>query len=247
LYAETDNSAEILAQARVLVVGCGALGCPAALGLARGGVGHVTLLDADVVELSNLQRQILFDDDAIGRPKAEAAAATLAGMFRSCRLQPLVGRFEQSNAAELMRSHDFIIDATDDPASKFLINATATEVGRPMSYGGVVRTAGQAMGIDPGRSACLECAFPSREAGSELPEGCDRLGILSPVAGVIGFVQALSAVRALTGDPAWRPGVLTIYQARGQRWRLVDFPRDPRCRCCSRLHREQARRPEACH
>ncbi len=226
----------------------GALGCPAALGLVRAGVGHLTLVDPDVVELSNLQRQVLFGQRDIGRPKVEAAVAALSRLQSPTRVAGSVTRIDSSNAEAIVAAHDFVIDATDDPATKLLLNETAVRVGRPLAYAGVARTGGQTMAIEPGVSACLECALPAPAGGEQFPQGCDEAGILAPVAGVIGSLEAAAALAALTRSPAWRPGTMILYEVRGPRWRTIEFSRRPDCRCCGAgVADAVAARRQTCH
>ncbi len=249
MYRNSDSSVLSLADARVLVVGMGALGCAAAWALARAGVGRLTLIDSDLVEASNLQRQVLFDAQTIGHPKVNAAADALAACGLPVKVVAIVGRVDACSVDEFTESHDFVIDATDDPPTKLLLNEAAVRHGRPFSYGGVVRTGGQTMAVAPGQSACLECALPAPEGPEQLPGGCSEAGILAPVAGVIGSLQAAAAVRALTRSPAWRPGTMILYEVRGSRWRAIEFSRRPDCRCCggAAAHAVPARRQQTCH
>ncbi len=227
----------------------GALGCPAAWALVHAGVGNLTLVDADVVEASNLQRQVLFGEETIGRSKVEAAACALAASALHTRITSIVDRVTPSNVDDLTSGHDFVIDATDDPTTKLLLNDAAVRHGRPFSYGGVVRTGGQTMAVAPGESPCLECALPAPTGPEHQPRGCNEAGILAPVAGVIGSLQAAAAVEALTRSPAWRPGTMILYEVRGPRWRSIEFSRRPECPCCGRAAARAvpARRQQTCH
>ncbi|MFP6625727.1 MAG: HesA/MoeB/ThiF family protein [Deltaproteobacteria bacterium] len=252
LYSQTDKHA---ARTRILIVGLGALGCPAALVLAGRPGLELSLLDHDRVEASNLQRQVLFADSDIGRPKVEAAAEALSRGSAKARLNVLVQRLDEHNAHRLVGAHDFVIDATDDPPSKFLINAAAVATRTPYCYGGVLGRSGQTMTIVPGVSACLECVFPADPANlaAERNEaGCSRLGVLASVAGVIGSLQGWAALRATTdvSRPHGHPtdGRMTVYSAAGTRWRQIDFPRDKDCPCCAQTPlRKEARTVEQCH
>ena len=231
MYLESASafSDRALERARALVVGVGALGCAAASALAEAGIGHLTVVDDDRVEASNLQRQILFDERSIGSAKAEAAAARLAEVAPRSRVAGRVARVDESNVDREIDAHDVVIDGTDDPRTKYLLNRAAVRARVPLIYGGVVRTGGLAMAIDGGRSACLACAFPETAAGAEL--GCDRLGILAPVAGVIGSLQGYLAIALLGGDRA-APGTLFAYELRGPRWRRFRFSRSRTCAAC---------------
>lgn len=215
----------------VLVVGMGALGCPAALTLAEAGVSRMVLIDDDVVETTNLQRQRLFERSDLGTPKVEAAENALRRRFPDVDIDIHRERLVPANAARLMADADFVIDACDDPATKFLINETAAQTLTAFAYGGVLRTGGSTMTVVPGASPCLACVFPQASDAAD-EAGCDRAGILAPVAGVIGAKQALAALSFLSGDSASESGVLTAYELRGRRWRTVRFDRAPDCRIC---------------
>ncbi|HET9062196.1 MAG TPA: ThiF family adenylyltransferase, partial [Candidatus Binatia bacterium] len=160
-------------RASALVVGIGALGCQAAAALVSAGIGDLTLVDDDRVERSNLQRQVLFDDADIGRPKAIAAALALQAEALASTITARTERVTPDNAADLVGNHDVTIDATDDPDSKYLLNRTAVEAGKPLVYGGVARTGGLTLAVRPGVSACLACAFPPQLARGD--ESCAAL------------------------------------------------------------------------
>jgi molybdopterin/thiamine biosynthesis adenylyltransferase len=229
---------------RVLLVGIGALGCPAAATLVRSPLARLTLIDPDRVEASNLQRQILFATRDLGRAKVDVAAERLGGA--GVEVIAIHARLAADNAAELIAAHHLVIDACDDPATKFLINATAVRLGLPFSYGGVTRTSGLTMTVVPGATACLACVFP--DAWAQPTEGCQDQGVLAPVAGVIGSLQAAHGLAVLGHAPATRPGRLFAYELRSRRWRVMDVPRDRACAVCAgRRYAAQARRNDACH
>jgi molybdopterin/thiamine biosynthesis adenylyltransferase len=214
-----------------LVIGVGALGCQAAAALVAAGVGALTLVDDDRVEVSNLQRQILFDDADVGRPKAVAAALALRALAPASVITVRTERASARNVAELVGTHDVTIDATDDPESKYLLNRTAIDTGKPFVYGGVARTGGLALAVQPRQSACLACAFPLQLSRGD--DSCAALGILAPVAGAIGGLQAHLAIRLLEKATAAVAGRLYVYETRARRWRILRFDRDPRCSACS--------------
>lgn len=230
----------------MLVVGVGALGCPAATALAHDGNFDITLLDEDLVELSNLQRQPLFDDHDIGRSKCEAAAEALRSLYPRGVFRPKNAMLTELNAVDFFRRHDFVIDACDSVPTKFLINRTALRTGTPFCHGGVARSGGQFMSIVPGCSACLSCVF---DEDSQAPgEGCSELGILAPVAGVVGSLQAFEAVKALTIPRSFVAGRMMIFNLKGKRWRRVDFPKSENCRCSDLdADRFVSRRQPECH
>ncbi len=227
MYDESDS---VRAGASVLIVGLGALGSAAASLLADTGLARLLLVDDDRVELSNLQRQVLFSEADIGSSKVEAARERLGA---DC--ETFHARLDTSNASALFGRADFIIDATDDPETKWLINRTALATGKPYCHAGVVGGRGQLMAVVPGRSACLECVFGSFGdlTGNA---GCAELGVLAPVAGLIGTLEALTATAYLTGDQAFRAGRMLTYELPAGRWRHVDFERVDGCVC---RHRRQ--------
>lgn len=227
----SDTSSPAGHSPRILVVGAGALGCAAARTLAQEPDVAVTIVDDDRVELSNLQRQVLYTDADLGRPKAPAAAERLASDF-GASVTAVAARFDAATGPALVAGADLVIDATDDPATKFLIGRLSVQARVPYVYGGVVRTGGQWMLVVPGRSACLECVFAP--AGIETADGCSALGILAPVAGVVGCMQAITALAYLRRPARATPGRMHLYELTGvSRSRHVDFPPQDSCFCRS--------------
>jgi molybdopterin-synthase adenylyltransferase len=194
-----------LAAARLLLVGCGALGCHAADQLARAGVGHLRIADRDVVELTNLGRQTLFDeqDAKAGYAKAQAAAQRLAKVNSAITIEPLVTDVWAGNVEELAqiqgRPADLILDGTDNVQTRYLLNDIAVKAGIPWIMAACVGTEGRVMAIDPGRTACLRCVFPTPPAGGELPT-CDTAGILQPAAAMVASLQVAQAMKMLIGQ-----------------------------------------------
>ena len=226
----------------VLVVGLGALGCPAAAVLADSGIATLTLLDPDRVEVSNLHRQTLYEQSDIGRPKVDAARERLSRRATTT-IEAVSEALDDSNAAGLIAAHDFVIDATDSPRAKFLVNDTAVALSVPFSYAGASRTGGQTMAVAPGRSACLRCVFPQEDDFAR-PGACSELGILGPVGGVIGALQARQALASPTARPA---GIMFVYEVRGSRWQRISFSRRSTCSACGAPSRTQeTRRPQPC-
>jgi molybdopterin/thiamine biosynthesis adenylyltransferase len=217
---------------KVLIVGAGGLGVPAALALAQAGVPHITLIDPEAIELSNLARQIIYRSGDIGVPKAQAAARRLAVLYPQVRVQGIVDVLRPDNASALIAAHDFVIDGTDDPPTKFLINDTCVTVGRPFVYGGVLGFSGQAMTVIPRRTACLRCLFEAPPLEGETAS-CRDAGILGPVAGFIGAVQAEEAVRFSRGEEPTLSGRILTYDARGSRTRITDVSPRRGCVCAA--------------
>jgi molybdopterin/thiamine biosynthesis adenylyltransferase len=197
---------------RILIVGVGGLGVPAAWALARAGARELTLVDPDPIELSNLARQVIFCVEEIGTPKVDAAARSLSRNFPECRVTTHRASLDESNAAELVTAHAFVIDATDSPAAKFLINDVCIAARIPFVYGGVLGMTGQALSIIPGQTACLRCIFENPPGEDEVAS-CREAGIVGPVAGAIGVMQAEEAMRALRAQPLELSGKILTYDA----------------------------------
>ncbi|MGB0062408.1 HesA/MoeB/ThiF family protein, partial [Candidatus Binatus sp.] len=170
-----------MATDRILIVGVGGLGVPALWALARAGALSLTLVDPDPVELSNLARQVIFRTSDVGTPKVSAAERWLGEQFPGVKVERHALALDASNAARLVAAHDFVIDATDSPAAKFLINDTCVTTRTPFVYGGVVGMTGQAMTVIPGATACIRCVFETPPDEAEI-QSCREAGIVGPVA-----------------------------------------------------------------
>ena len=216
---------------RILIVGVGGLGVPAAWALARDGARRITLVDPDPVELSNLARQVIFRDSDIGTPKVEAAARWLGEKFPAIKFDRDAFALDESNAARLVAAHDFVIDATDSPTAKFLINDTCIAARKPFAYGGVIGMTGQAMTVIPGETACLRCVFENPPDEDEI-QSCREAGIVGPVAGAIGSMQASEAMRASRAQTLLLSGKILTYDAASPaRVRITEVNPRPGCRC----------------
>ncbi len=202
---------------RVTIIGMGGLGCPIAVALAEAGV-DLRLVDDDVVELSNLQRQILFGTPDIGRPKLEVAAERLARYGVS--VETRTGRLTALNADALLAGSDLVIDATDDPAARFVVNDWALDHHIPAVIGGVHRFQGMVL-AHAGRGPCLRCLF--EEDGPEV-ETCAVGGVLGAMAGLVGHLQAERALRLLAGEAVAVTGYVTTLDALTGRTRDVPLP-----------------------
>lgn len=208
---------------RALVCGCGALGSVLANLLVRAGVGTVRIVDRDFVELSNLQRQVLFDEEdaAAGQPKAVAAAAKLARINSAVTVEPVVADVNFRNLAQLADGMQVIVDGTDNFETRFLINDFGLQSGVPWVYGGCVGAEGQTMTIVPRRTACLRCLIRDCPPPGSTPT-CDTVGILGPIVGVIASIQALEAIKILSGNLEAISRSLTIVDLWTARVRQVD-------------------------
>lgn len=223
---------QTLARGRVLVVGVGALGCPAAQTLAAAGVGTIILLDPDRVELSNLHRQPLHGTAAIGAAKVESAAAALRAAYPAVRIEPHHERLTAANLAGYFAAADFVIDATDGAEAKFLINDGAVRHGTPYSHAGILGFLGQTLTVQPGRSACYRCLFPEPPAPEETVS-CRDAGVVGGIAGLIGTIQAGEAIKHLSGRGVPLTDRLLTVDALTGRWRQVRLARNPRCPVCA--------------
>ncbi|MCC6847708.1 MAG: HesA/MoeB/ThiF family protein [Deltaproteobacteria bacterium] len=219
-----------LAEASVLVIGAGALGCAAADALGAAGARRLTLVDDDRVERSNLHRQLLHRARDLGRPKVASARDALAARHPALATAIAPVRFAADNAAALVRGHACVIDATDGLATKFLVNDLAVGLGAPLVHAGIVRFQGQLMTILPGVSACYRCLF-----GAPPPEGsvpsCQEAGVLGSLAGTIGMLQAAEAIRIVTTGALLADRLLT-YDGLTGRFRHVKLRRNPACPTC---------------
>jgi adenylyltransferase/sulfurtransferase len=221
-----------LAAARVLVIGAGGLGSPAALYLAAAGVGTLGVADFDRVETHNLQRQLLHQDSTVGELKVTSAARRLRAT------NPFITVIEHpegvtvANAPALFAGYDVVVDGTDNFSSRYLNNDAAALARRPLVYGSVYRFEGQVSVFDPARGGpCYRCLFPEPPAAGTVPN-CGEAGVLGALCGVIGSLQALEAVKLITGIGEPLRGRLLTYDALGQKFSTLKIPRDPACRLC---------------
>ncbi len=222
----------------VLVVGAGGLGAPAALYLAAAGVGRLGLADADVVSLSNLQRQVLYRTWDVGRRKVVAAGQWLTALNPHVALEPHPAMLDASNAAEMVRDYDLVLDGTDSFETRFQVNAACYAEGKPLVSGAIGRWTGQVALFEAGltrgrplqeRKPCYRCLV------SETPpeaETCSAVGVVGALAGVIGSMMALEAVKRITGAGETLSGRLMIYDALAAEMRTVGLPPDPECEVC---------------
>ena len=225
------HAQERLRAGRVMVVGCGGLGSPALYYLAAAGAGLLGLIDSDVVDVSNLQRQILHATPDIGRPKVDSAVARLRALNPHVRLAPHGERLTADNARELFAPYDIVLDATDNYASKYLINDVCVAMRKPFVHAGISAFCGQILTVVPGKSACLRCVFPVPPPAPG-PEAPVNAGPLGPIPGVIGALQATEAIKFLTGIGALLTGTLLTYDGLEAEFLPVHANRDPECPAC---------------
>ena len=222
---------EKLRAGRVLIIGAGGLGSPAALYLAAVGVGRIGIVDSDAAELSNLQRQVIHRTEDIGRPKAVSAKEKMAALNPEVRVDVYQMRVEAGNIGALIEPHDFVIDATDNFAAKFLINDGCVAGDKAFCHAGVIRMGGQMMTVLPGRSACYRCVFGGPPSAEAVPPP-SVLGIFGIVPGVIGTLEAMEAAKYLLGTGGLLTDTLLTYDAVKAEFRKVPVRRDPGCAAC---------------
>ncbi len=223
----------LLAGASVAIIGCGAMGSALANNLARAGVGRLRLIDRDFVEVNNLQRQTLYDEDdaANATPKAVAAARRLRAVNSVIAIEPLVSDFTAENALEVLDGMDLALDGTDNFEARYLLNDACLKLGIPWIYNGVIAAYGVTMTVIPGDTACLRCAFPERPLPGTTPT-CDTAGILNGIVAAIGGVAATEALKLLTGSDRLARGLswMDLWENYSER---IELPRQPDCPACA--------------
>ena len=234
-----------LQNARVLLIGTGALGGVLAQSLTRAGVGHLVLADRDVVELTNLPRQVLFEERHAreATPKSIAAAETLARIGGPTQIEARAVHVEASNLDELAAGADLILDGTDNLNTRYLVNYWSIKHNVPCIYGGVVSSGGLVLPILPGRSACLRCVFPDPPPPGSLPT-CDTAGVILPAVSAIASLQAGAALRILAGDTSFAPKLMQLDVWTGAMLTL-EAPRRDDCPACAERRFEFLDAPEA--
>jgi adenylyltransferase/sulfurtransferase len=222
-----------LLDASVLVVGMGGLGCPLAMYLAAAGVGKLTIADDDTVELTNLQRQIAHGQQNVGESKVDSAAATLTGLNPDVELTLLNERLEGQDLEQAIKNKTVVVDATDNFTTRFAINDACLKAQVPLVSGAAIRMEGQVTVFDYRRedSPCYQCLY--RE-GDDEDASCARNGVMAPVVGIIGSVQAMETIKLIAGIGESLVGKLLLLDARAMQWRELKLRRDPQCPACSR-------------
>lgn len=231
-----EEGQERLLESRMLVVGAGGLGSPAIFYLAAAGVGNLTVMDGESVDLTNLNRQILHTTDSIGSLKVTQAAATVAALNPGVNVTPLAERLEDDNVEALLAAHDVVIDCSDNVDTRYRLGDAAHRTGTPLVFGGAVRTEGQLSVFYSGAGAeedspCYRCVFPDMPDAMQAP-GCSEAGILGPVTGVIGTMQALAAVRLVLGIGGKQTGKLLLFDGRYGSFMEISTSRRADCTCC---------------
>ena len=217
--------------AKVLIIGAGGLGAPAALYLAAAGVGIIGIADADEVDLSNLQRQIIHTTADLGKAKVQSAKETMQAINPDITVNTYRTFVAADNVMELIADYDFILDGTDNFPAKFLINDACVLAKKPFSHAGIIRFRGQLMTYVPGQGPCYRCVFKEPPPKDAVPT-CSQAGIIGAVAGVIGSLQAVEAVKYLVGAGDLLTGQLLTYDALKMEFRKIRLPRAHNCAVC---------------
>ena len=217
----------------VLIIGAGGLGAPAALYLAAAGVGKIGIADADVVDLSNLQRQVIHTTADIGRPKVDSAAETMRAINPDVEVVTYHDFISSENILDIIRDYDFVLDGTDNFPAKFLINDACVMANKPFSHAGILRFSGQLMTVIPHESPCYRCVFKTMPPKDAIPT-CKSAGVIGAMAGTIGSLQALEAVKYLTGAGDLLTGRLLTFDGLKMKFHTVKLPpRGEGCAVCS--------------
>lgn len=214
-------------------MGAGVLGCPASLYLAAAGIGNLTLVDADKVDLTNLQRQILYRTESVGAQKVLAAKSALRALNPEVEIVPIDARVKARELDELTAKADIVLDCTDNFATRHAINRACVQHRKPLVSGAAIRFDAQLMVFDLRQPAapCYACLFPEDAEVEEVQ--CSQMGVFAPLTGMVGSIQAMEAIKLLVGTGNSLSGRLLIVDANAAEWRTVKVARDPACKACA--------------
>lgn len=220
-----------LRDSKVLIVGAGGLGSPSAFYLAAAGVGTIGIIDDDVVDLSNLQRQILHGTSDVGRPKADSAAETLKELNPKLDVRVIKERLDETNVMEIVAEYDLVIDGVDNFPTRYLVNDACVLLGKPLVDAGILRWDGLCLTVKPGEGPCYRCLFPEPPPEGMVPS-CQEAGVIGAIAGVMGTIQAVEAVKVLLGIGNTYTGRILTFDALEGRFRELNAVRDKDCPVC---------------
>ena len=220
-----------LLDSKVLIIGAGGLGAPIALYLAAAGIGTIGIADADTVDLSNLQRQVIHFTPDIGKPKVISAKEKIEAINPDVQVRTYHEWISAANIMAIIKEYDFVVDGTDNFAAKFLINDACVLAGKPYSHGGILQFVGQTITVLPGKSTCYRCIFPTPPPKDAIPT-CSQAGVIGVLPGVIGSIQATEAIKFLLGKGELLTGRILMYDALGMKFRDVAINRNPHCPVC---------------
>jgi adenylyltransferase/sulfurtransferase len=216
----------------VLVIGAGGLGCPAALYLTAAGVGRLSLADSDTVDLTNLQRQILYRTESVGIPKVDAAGAALRAINPDVEIVPIAARVKAAELDSLVSGSDLVLDCSDNFATRHAVNRACVAHRKPLVSGAAIRFDAQLMVFDlrQPEAPCYACLFPEDAEVEEVQ--CSQLGVFAPLTGMVGAIQAMEAIKLIVGSGESLSGRLLLIDANAADWRTVKVAKDPGCRVC---------------
>lgn len=221
-----------LLNAKVLIIGAGGLGAPAALYLAAAGIGTIGIADADEVDLSNLQRQVIHATADVGKPKVQSAKESMEAINPDVTVKTYRTFIDSTNINEIISEYDFIIDGTDNFPAKFLINDACVMAKKPFSHAGIIRFKGQLMTYVPGQGPCYRCVFKEPPPKDAVPT-CKQAGVIGAMGGVIGSLQAMEAIKYILGRGDLLTGCLLTYDALKMEFRKIKLPPDTKgCAVC---------------
>ena len=220
-----------LVDATVLIVGMGGLGCPAAMYLSAAGVGHLVIADDDTVEITNLQRQIAHEQSNLGESKVSSAEATLKGLNPDVRITQITNRLEGDLLEQAVVSADVVVDASDNFNTRFAVNQSCLKNKKPLVSGAAIRMEGQVAVFDSENpeSPCYQCLYSECDDDDA---SCSQNGVMAPLVGIIGSVQAMETIKLITGIGNSLVGRLLLLDAATMQWREMKLPRDPSCPAC---------------
>jgi len=233
MLADIDiQGQEQLLKAKVLVVGLGGLGSPVSMYLASAGVGSLVLVDDDIVELSNLQRQVIHDQNSLGDYKVVSAKARIHQLNDQVSVQTIAQRLDQAELDTLISNVDVVVDCSDNFTTRFMINKSCVSHNKVLVSGAAIRMEGQLMTIDPRveNAPCYQCLYP--DVGNE-ELTCSESGVLAPLVGVIGSMQALEVLKVITGVGDTLVGRVLIFDAKTMQWQSLKLKADKQCPVCS--------------
>lgn len=225
-----DGQAKLL-QAKVLMVGAGGLGSPSAYYLAAAGVGTLGIIDNDVVDISNLQRQILHANDRVGTPKVESAKKTLEGLNPDVKVIPYQAKLTSDNIMEIIKDYDLVVDGCDNFPTRYLVNDACVLTGKPNVHGSIFQFEGQATVFYPGKGPCYRCLYPEPPP-AEMAPSCAEAGVLGVLPGLIGVIEALEAIKIILGKGDTLVGRLMHFNTLTMEVNTLKLRRDPNCPMC---------------
>lgn len=225
-----EGQAKLL-QAKVLMVGAGGLGSPSAYYLAAAGVGTIGIIDNDVVDISNLQRQILHANDRVGTPKVESAKKTLEGLNPDVKVIPYQAKLTSENIREILKDYDLVVDGCDNFPTRYLVNDACVLMGKPNVHGSIFQFEGQATVFYPGKGPCYRCLYPEPPP-AEMAPSCAEAGVLGVLPGLVGVIEALEAIKLILGKGETLVGRLLHFNTLTMEINSLKLRRDPNCPLC---------------